>query len=197
MGKALCFKRYFLAFLVVTCVVCSSLAHAQNKKNRYKKFTNDNVREFIQDSTAITSVSNVQLDQRKVEQYLERHIDKDARFKTTITYIVPGMPEQEKTLSLNKQDYIAQVAEGANSVEHYHSDIDVQDVDISKNKKTASATTVSFETGIMEVPNPDGTVDSVPIEGRSECFQVLKLSKKGYIQMYSANCTTRMEFLPN
>jgi len=26
---------------------------------------------------------------------------------------------------------------------------------------------------------------------------VLKLVKKGYIQMYSANCTTVMQFLPN
>ena len=109
---------------------------------------------------------------------------------------MPGLPPQEKSLSLGKADYIDQVKQGAGSVEHYHSEITISDVDLSKDKKRASVNTVSTETGIMQVPQQDGSVEDVPIEGKSECFQVLKIGKKGYIQMFSANCKTTMEFQP-
>lgn len=190
------FQKTLLLLIGFSIVLVSSFAQAQNKKKRFRRLSDDNVREFIQDTTAITSVQNVQDDAKAVNRYLDRHIDPDARFVTSISYIMPGMPEQEKSLSLSKDDYIEQVKQGAGSVEHYHSEITVDNVDISKDKETASVSTISSETGVMQVPQEDGSMQGVPIEGKSECFQVLKIGKKGYIQMYSANCKTVMEFKP-
>ena len=196
MSNSFHFQKLLLLFIGLSFVFASSYADAQMRKNRYKRLTEDNVREFIQDTTAITSVQNVQVDAKSAHRYLDRHIDPDARFKTSITYVMPGMPEQEKSLSLDKDDYIEQVKQGAGSVDHYHSDIRVENVDISDDKERASVNTISSESGVMQVPRGDGTTEGVPIEGTSECFQVLKISKKGYIQMYSANCKTVMQFQP-
>lgn len=190
------FKRVLLTIIGVSVIGLSGYAHAQVKMKRFKKLSEDNVTAFIEDTTAITSVKNVSRDDSKVNAYLKQHIDSKARFKTSITYILPGLPPQQKDLSLNKADYIDQVKQGAGSVEHYNSEIEITGIDISKDKKRASVNTVSTETGIMQVPQEDGTIEDVPIEGTSECFQVLKIGKKGYIQMFSANCKTRMEFQP-
>ena len=183
-------------FIGLLILATSTIAHAQNKKESYKKLTDENVREFIQYTTDITTDKNVTLSQSETSQYLDFHIAPKARFKTSITYVVPGMPEQEKSLLLNKEDYINQVAQGAQSVEHYYTETEIESIDISKDKESAGVTTVSNESGVMLMPNPEGESTDVPIEGTSKCFQVLRLSKKGYIQMYSANCKTRMEFRP-
>jgi len=183
-------------FIGLLILATSTIAHAQNKKESYKKLTDENVREFIQYTTDITTDKNVTLSQSETSQYLDFHIAPKARFKTSITYVVPGMPEQEKSLLLNKEDYINQVAQGAQSVEHYYTETEIESIDISKDKESAGVTTVSNESGVMLMPNPEGGSTDVPIEGTSKCFQVLRLSKKGYSQMYSANCKTRMEFRP-
>lgn len=188
----------FVGFsIIVFGLALSGSAQAQVKSERLKKFTEDNVTAFIEDTTAITSVHNVDYNDAKVSAYLKKHIDKKARFKTSLRFVMPGVPEQKQTLSLSKDDYIEQVKQGADSIEHYHSEIEIGDITISKNKKTASVNTVSTETGIMQVEGPDGDSQDLPIEGRSECFQVLKIGKKGYIEMYSANCKTVMEFKAN
>lgn len=170
---------------------------AQIKSKKLKKLTVDNVTTFIEDTSILTSNQNIDRDDAKISAYLDRHIDDKARFRTSITYVMPNLPGQEKVLSLKKEDYIEHVKQGADSVEHYHSEIEIGDINISKNKRAASVNTITTESGIMQVPGENGETQEVPIDGRSECFQVLKLAKKGHIQMYSANCTTIMQFLPN
>jgi len=188
------FRRFLLGMIGFCVVASGGFAYAQVKMKRFKKLTEDNVTAFIEETTAMTSVQNVSKEDAKVRAYLDRHINAKARFKSSIIYNMPGLPQQEKTLSLKKSEYINQVKQGAGSIEHYHSEIEIGDIQISKNKKTASVDTVSTETGIMQIPLPDGTIEDVPIKGSSECFQVLKIGKKGYIEMYSANCKTVMEF---
>jgi len=167
---------------------------AQVRMKRVKALSDDNVSRFIQETTAMTSINNVDRDEAQMRGYLDRHIDPKARFKTSITYSLPGIPSQARVLTLSKADYIEQVQQGAGSVDHYHSEIDIKDIQIAKNKKSASVSTVATETGIMQVPQEDGSVEDIPIEGTTECFQVLKIGKQGYIQMYSANCKTEMAF---
>jgi len=185
------------ALLFLFSLLSAELAFAQIKSKKLKKLTIDNVSAFIEDTSILTSNQNIDRDNVKIEAYLEKHIDTKARFRSSITYVMPNLPAQEKILTLKKEDYIDQVKKGADSVDHYHSEIEIGDIKISKNKKTASVNTVMTESGIMQVPDENGGMQDVPIDGRSECFQVLKLVKKAYIQMYSANCTTIMQFLPN
>ena len=187
-------------FILSSFVIAAFLIGAGGADARSKKIlilTKDNVTEFVQDVSAMTSHQNIDRDDTEISAYLTRHIDEKARFKTSITYAIPGMPPQTKALALKKSDYIQQVRKGSDSVEHYHSEIKVDHVKISKNKKKASVKTTSTESGVMMMPDESGNTQEVPIEGISKCFQVLKLGKSGYIQMYSANCKTTMRFLEN
>ena len=191
-------RELLFAFcLFVFALSSARQALALDKGNSIKALTDANISEFIEDTSILTSNQNIDRNDSEVTAYLDRHIDKKARFRTSITYNMPGLPGTEKVLTLKKQDYIEQVNKGADSVDHYHSDIEIESVKISKNKKTASVNTVTTESGIMKLPAEDGSMEEVPIEGESRCFQVLKLSKKGYIQMHSANCVTIMNFLSN
>lgn len=191
--------RYFLFIFCGLTVLALSvgIADVQARSKKIQTLTKSNITAFIEDTSAITSSENIDRDDAEVSAYLTRHIDDQARFTTSISYAVPGMPVQKKSLSLKKADYIQQVKKGADSVEHYHSEITVNNVKISKNKKKASVNTTAMESGIMQMPDKSGNIKEVPIEGKSKCFQVLKLSKAGYIQMYSASCTTTMRFLEN
>lgn len=190
-------ELYLPFFLAILATFSMQTALAQVKSERIKKFTDDNISAFIEDTSILTSNQNIDRDLSEIHAYLDRHIDKKARFRTSITYNMPGVPGTEKILSLKKKDYIEQIKKGADAVDHYHSEIEIENIRISKDKKTASLNTVTTESGIMEVPGPEGNKEEVAIEGRSECFQVLKIGKKGYIQMYSANCATTMNFLSN
>ena len=101
-------------------------------------------------------------------------------------------------MSFDKGDYIEHVEKGADSVDHYHSEIKIDKIKISKDRKSASVSSIMHETGTMEVPQmPGQRPEPVEIDGLSECFQVLELSKRGVIQMFSANCNTKMRFLKN
>ena len=181
----------------MTLATFTNAADALARGKKLSALNKANVTAFIEDTSVMTSNQNIDRDDAEINTYLTRHIDNKARFKTSITFAVPGMPPQTKALSLNKADYIQQVNKGAESVDHYHTEITVNSVKISKNKKKASVTTTSTESGVMQMPNEGGGVKEVPIEGKSKCFQVLKLGKSGYIQMYSANCKTTMRFLEN
>jgi hypothetical protein len=46
----------------------------------------------------------------------------------------------------------------------------------------------------MAVPTDTGGSEALPMEGVSECMQILSLNK-GIIQMYSANCVTNIQFM--
>ncbi|MFK7839818.1 MAG: hypothetical protein AB8B83_05750 [Bdellovibrionales bacterium] len=188
------YRHISSVFICALFILSACHSYAQSGKHRSKSFTKDNVTAFIEDTTALTAKDSSNKNLKFIRKYLDRHIDSKARFKTNIVFIVPGMEETTRSLVLGKQDYIQQVEEGADAVEDYFTDISIQDIDISEDEKTASVKTISSETGLMQVPNPDGSVDSVPIFGQSDCFQVLKIGRKGYIQMLSASCETRMEF---
>ncbi len=189
----LCFSTFF----AIAGFCADALAQDFSRSKKLKQLSETNVTAFIEKTSALNSHQNLDRDNKQIADYLDRHIDKKARFRSNMVFIMPGLPEQQKTLTLAKEDYIDQVQTGAAEIEHYYSEIDISNVDLSKNKKTASVNTVMSESGIMEVIDETGSSESIPFEGQSECFQVLKLSKKGYIQMYSANCNTTMTFLEN
>ena len=187
-------KFLFTLSALIFMICAAETAVAQVVSEKMNKLSETKVTAFIQDTSIMTSQQGSDRNDADVMTYLEQHIDKKARFKSSVTFIMPGMPAQTKELSLEKRDYIEHVLQGAQDVDHYNSEVEVEKVSIARNKKTASVTTTTVETGLMRVPTPDGGSQEVAIEGISKCFQILKLGKNGYIQMYSANCTTKMQF---
>ena len=180
------------AVFVVGILVGMSPANAQQKHKRLNK---DIITEFIHKTSDMTSGANLEMSSEDIVEFLEIHLDKKARFKSTMKYNIPGYPAQETSMSLDKEDFIKSIQDGAQSMEDYENEIRIKMIKIAKNGKKATVQTEGFETGIMPVSTDGVTTQNVPIEGRSSCNQIISLGKKGVIQMYSAQCTTEITFL--
>ncbi len=177
--------------LLVLCLPGTS--HAERKVT---KLTEDAIKDFIIQTADITSGKDGSMSQEKIKTYLNHHLDKGARFKSTMIYAIPGQPAQKNSMSLNKKEFIDSVNEGQKAVDEYETQVEVESVKISKDGKKATVQTASREQALMPITLEDGAVEEVPIEGNSNCNQIITLSKKGVIQMFSAQCTTTITFTP-
>ena len=90
--------------------------HAQGKAKALNKA---NITAFINKTTKLTSGRTDDLSSDKVIAYLEDHLHKNARFKTTMRYEVPGFDTQENEMSFDKDEFIINVRQGATSVSDY------------------------------------------------------------------------------
>ena len=188
------FRRETIPFLILIVVFAVGKADISYAAQKFKKLTESNITEFIETTSSLTSGYGIEIEESDLQQYLETHLDEEARFKSTVQFNIPGFPPQKKSLSLDKKDFMTQVAEGTKSIEHYENKVKVEKVRISKDGTKATVETSGFEEGFMPVSLDGATTQDVPIEGVSECLQIIKLSDKGVIQMYSANCTTNIQF---
>ncbi|MCB9982523.1 MAG: hypothetical protein H6861_02445 [Rhodospirillales bacterium] len=158
------------------------------------KLTQDNVKAFIEETTDITSSNRNGLSPKTIQDYLDQHLDKKAHFKSVMKYHIPGMPVQETQLSLDKEGFMDSVGKGAETIEGYDTLVEIEDIKISSDGEKAFVKTRNTEYATMPVPTETGGTQGVPMEGVSECSQILLL-KKGVIKMYNANCVTNIEFM--
>lgn len=182
-----------MRFAAVLGLFFAFLSSSSLAADKISKLSEDNITAFIEETTALTSDYDAGFTPDEIRRYLEAHIDKKARFKSTVTYAIPNHPPQSQSLGLDKDEFINQTVDGQKSLEHYETAISVDKVSIAKSGKNATVVTSGIESGYMSVPSGDGMVNEVPVEGSSKCIQIIKLNK-GVIQMYSANCTTTIEF---
>jgi hypothetical protein len=159
-----------------------------------KKLTERDVRDFIIKTTKITNGDNRRISQEEVREYLGNHLHKEGFFKSIISYNIPGFPTQNNTLSLNKDQFTDSILNGQQTLEDYRTEVNVKNIRISKDGEKATVTTISREQGEMPVPGEGGDTELISVEGQSTCSQILLLNDE-YIQMYSANCRTDINFM--
>lgn len=186
-------KTYILGmaagiFILMGC----NLAWADDAK--IKKLTENNVKEFIENTSDLTAGNSKSLSPEKVQTYLEKHLEDKARFKSIMKYKIPGLPVQEAVLNLDKEEFMKSVIEGSEAIEGYENLVEITEIKVASNGKKAFVKTEGTEYASMAIPTKTGGTEYVPIEGVSECTQIISLNK-GVIQMYSANCITNIEFL--
>lgn len=180
--SALC--ALFFCFMAVS-------TNAQSFHN-VDKLTNNNIREFVLDLTQkANEISS--LDQSYLMDFYDKHLHPKAFFKSSMNYLIPGYPTQENSVSFNKEKYIESLFQSSASVDDFEAEVTIQNIKISKDKRKATLETMTSENAIMKVPQ-DGGIEYVPMVGYSKCEQILMLSDHNYIQIYSANCSTQMEF---
>lgn len=155
--------------------------------------TEDNVRSFIETTTAVMS-GDRQMSEDELLEYLQNHLDERGIFKSLIRYNVPGFPSQETTMSLDRQQYIDNVTAGQKSLENYTTQVTVGAIRISQDGRKAVVQTSSHEQGTMPVEQEKGKQEMVPVEGSSTCTQTLVLGSENHIRMYSADCKTDITF---
>jgi hypothetical protein len=176
----------FLAFFVPTP------SRAQDKID---KLTEENITTFIQETTEISAGQRADMSMEQVIEYLDRHIDKNGFFKSTMKYSMPEQPSQETTMNLDKKDFLKSIEAGSKAVNGYETEIDIRDIKISRDEKKATVQTTGREQASMPL-DIDGQLTEVPVEGLSSCLQILMLSDEGMIQMLNANCTTEITLAP-
>lgn len=188
MRRKILFSGFLFLGLFSLSVACSAPAQAQ--------LTEDAISEFIKITTDISSGHANGMDQRDITEYLEDHLHEDARFKSTIEYNIPGFPPQKTSMTLKKKEYIGGIEKGAEALSDYQNEITIQTIKISKDGSRATVRTTGSETGTMPVAlNAEDGIEYVPIEGASDCNQIIKL-EDDRIQMYSAICSTKVNFQP-
>ncbi|NCC21157.1 MAG: hypothetical protein EOM26_01695 [Alphaproteobacteria bacterium] len=174
-----------------TLLLASPDAAAIEKTSR---LTDDIVRRFIIETTDVTSRKDAYMSDDEVKNYLDRHLHKKGFFKSAIRYVIPGFPSQENTMSLDKKQFIESVMSGQQALEDYRTDVSIEEIRISSDGEKATVVTRAAEEGLMPVPSESGgDPEKIPVEGNSTCNQILMLEDR-VIQMYSANCTTQINF---
>lgn len=168
-----------------------SPAHAE----KVKRLTEQNITDFITETTKITEGHAFDMRADEINTYLEQHLNDEARFKTIVQYNVPGYPMQETAMSLDKQQFMEALQESAQSVDKYESAVNILNIRISSNGRSAIVETRSNEDIDLPVPLEDAKSEDVPVIGESTCTQNIMLSKSGIIQMLSAQCTTTIAFI--
>jgi hypothetical protein len=161
---------------------------------KYKELTEENVRSFVETATAMTT-GNHELEPKEIKKYFEDHLTKDARFKSTIKYVLPGLPEKDAGIALDKEGFIDNIMKGADAFADHESFVEIKDVKIVSSGSQAIVATEGKESGVMVLPIADtGEFERIPVEGYTKCNQIIRLNKKGVIQIYNAVCDTLIEF---
>lgn len=186
-GRFLSISSLYL--LAASFVVAPSFVWADD----IGQMTEKNVKAFIENTTEVTSGQG-DLSAEKVKDYLDKHLEEKARFKSVMKYHMPGLPVQEAELILDKEGFMESVSEGAEQIEGYETLVEIDEIKVASNGKKAFVKTKNTEYATMPVPTETGDTEDVPMEGFSECTQILSLNS-GVIQMYSANCVTNIHFL--
>ena len=157
--------------------------------------TEQNVIDFIKKTSKIADGHSKEMNAEQARNYLQKHVQEAARFKSTVEFHIGGYPSQETTMSMDKKQFMEAAAESAGKVSDYHAEIEILNVKIAANGKSAVVETKSKEEVIIPIPTEGGETQEMPIEGDSICSQTIMLSKQGVIQMFSAQCTTDISFI--
>ncbi len=177
-----------LCFALAFGLAVTSMPHAAAAQHSTDQLTEENIAAFIEESTRMTS-RGLDAAPEDIAAFFETHLHPQARFKSNITFHIPEQPSQEKAVTLTRAEFIDSLESGSQSLGEYETSIDVESVQISSDGRKATAKTRGSETGIMTIEG-----QPVPVEGESECTQIIMLSDEDIIQMYNANCKTSINF---
>jgi len=180
-----------LGLLTAASLCAGAPARAEEQ---IEKLDRNNIQKFLDETRIISTDPNTPFTTEDIIAYFTRHITEDGIFMDDMTMAVPGMPEQKKKLSYTRNQYIEQIIQGRGLMQDYKTNIDVKEIKIAFNKKTATLETVTNESGTMMWPDQDGTPRPLKVKGTSECVQSLAVSDQGYIAMQWAHCITTTSF---
>ncbi len=176
--------------LMIGLFLC--IAPSPARAQAIESLSEENIRAFIEKTSLIATGKETGMSADEIDAYLAAHIHPQAKFKSKMRISIPGFDTQETKLALNKEGFITNIRKTAESVSDVESHVDISNIRIMGNGRRATLQTRSLESGTIPVADPTETQE-VPMEGMSTCAQTLILTGD-VIQMYSADCTTDLEF---
>lgn len=175
--------KFFIAFLALILMT----APAQAREDTMRTLTPAKIRDFIDNMTEKTKPGG-RLNDGAVTDYLNAHLADDGQYNSYLTFRIPGFDDQMQEVAVDKQQFIQNILSGRSTMRAYDSSVKVTTVEVAKDKKTASITTLTREEG--EMPVPEGKY--VPFSGQSECQQNIILNGNTP-QIASASCSSLIE----
>lgn len=187
------------AFLCGLALLAPGTGTADERADYVTALNESNIDHFLKEVRDISTGQRPDLSDEDVADYLNNHVADKSLFSSTIHYEIPGFPNQDSTMELNKEDYIGSIIQGRFLLEDYHATIEVRNLKIGHGGKNASFTSVTKERGKMPwIKDPDhkNDIEMIPIQGESTCEQKLAVSFNHFIQMVRAECTSSISFDP-
>lgn len=189
-----------LLLVLVAAQFCGG-AQAQNdpRKDFVALLDETNIRQFLEEVSQISTGQRADLLDEDVVDYFTNHMAEKGEFQSTMRYQIPGFPTQDTVMKLSRDEYINVVVKGRFMLEDYTTAVDVQDLKISGNGKSATFKSITRERGKMPFlkdPEKKDVIEMIPIQGESVCDQKLIVSFNNFIQMAQAECTTVISFDP-
>jgi len=174
--------------------LCLFFVHsAVSGEHRVSQLTDSNIRDFVYDMTDMANNAHSSSGSEGQGDFFAMHLHPNAFFKSSIIYAIPGFPQQENEITLNKEQYIENLVNSGQMMRDFSAEVSIQNIRISKDKTRATIETTTNEHATMLIPAA-GMTEYVPMNGTSKCSEILMLSDNDVIQIYSANCTTKMSF---
>ena len=192
------FKFLLLLLFCALGILHIPQARATNKVKDIKEInaiTPDTIERFVAVMTAL-STDEHDLPPPDVRAWLESHLHRKSRYTTTISYDIPGYPEQEKKLLLKKEQFIESIMTDSSEFASFETTVKIENIKIIHRGQDASFHTVSDDKGTLYVPDANGGKKALPFKGASICNQRLTLSHSNVVQLLQAKCITEIHFNP-
>lgn len=192
-----------LGFLALSQLGFAAPAWAQNGKDGRADFVvalnEGNIRAFLQETGEISTGQRPGMTDDDVTDYFTNHLADKGEFSSTITYEIPGFPNRDVEVKLDKENYTSTVVTSRNMLDDYRTNVSVSDLKIGSGGKSATFKSITKEKGRMPwAKDPENSTETemIPVQGESICEQRLIVSYNNFIQMASAACKTRISFDP-
>jgi len=192
MGKSI--ELLGLAAVNIIIAMVLSATFLTKSDTAVKELTQANVEQFVNDVAQVSGGLREDMDQFSITKYFMKHIAEEGMFISTIEYAMPDMPSSERTLEMDKMNFISHVLQGMGTMNKHETAVQIEYIKIVDNGKRATVMTTNYERGVMPVEDGFGDTQMMPITGTSYCEQELVLSTGNVIQMAGANCDTDINF---
>jgi hypothetical protein len=186
-----------LMALALALIIIMLPVTAKAAEHKAKRLTDANIRAFVTELTQMTSGSNLNTSTANISKFLDVHLHPRARFVSSLEYVIPGHPTQNKSMSLDKSQFIESVQAGSQALDNYENKVEIKSIKISNDRRNATIETRGRENGVMNVSADGLSNERVPVDGYSDCTQIIMLDKKDILQIYNATCKTVINFKDN
>lgn len=177
--------KKLLAITLAILLSTSNLSHAA------QELSESSVKSFIKKAVQITAGNR-----GGAEEFLQKHLNDNARFTTTVTLQLPDLPPQNAdSLTLDKAGYIGNLKTAKDTLKNHNATADIKNIILSEDKQQATVRYEIRENGKLDDPN--GEQGLMPLDGTSTCTSTIRLNSQGIIQLYNADCQTLVKFTGN
>jgi len=192
MGKSL--ELLGLAAFNIFIALILSATFLSKDNGKVNALTETNVTHFITEVAEVAGGKRQDMDQLSIMKYFMDHIADKGMFTSKIEFSLPDMSSNERTLEMDKNNFISHTIEGMKTMTQRETEVKIDYIKIAENGKSAKVNTTNYERGVMPVADEMGEAQMMPVTGTSYCEQELVLSEKNIIQMAGASCSTNINF---